>query len=404
MRYTAVAVAVLAGIGLVSCNENEAPKPAPKTTFFGSLQNGGTVTYSPNVANQQAMTNQPGGAARSPFDLSGMTLSDKPQGEKPPAEPAIQIPADARWSLYCAAVSGPDRFSRIAQLKAKLLARSGMKDWYIVHNETDSTLFYGFYSSIEKTEPGSIRAHAERKRVQDLKDEQGDKIFPTCFFTPIVQPDPPAPAEWKLVNAPSKAFWSLEIAAFKDNVLRKQAAVDMVKDFRSKGIEAFFYHGESISSVCIGAWPVDAVKQQDQDKGRAVDTEDDIVVSSDPLPEKYEKAKMTSKDGHRIRAYSQRIEIADPSLKAMMAQYPEHYVNYDLYLATVRTTDGTNKKVPAPSFLVKIPGAEDALLNGGVRGGESATPGLLNQIGPVPVPPTDPMRQPGTGRLRGLGN
>jgi hypothetical protein len=195
----------------------------------------------------------------------------------------------------------------------------------------------------------------------------------------------------------------LEIAAFKDNVLRKQAAVDMVKDFRAKGVEAYFYHGDSISSVCIGAWPMDAVKQQDQDKGRAVDSEDDVLVSPVPLPEKYEKAKMTSKDGHRIRAYSQRIEIADPSLKAMMAQYPEHYVNYDLYVATVHTTDGTNKKVPAPSFLVKIPGAEDAMLNGGTRGGEGA-PGLLNQVSAPPVPPSDPMHQRGTGRLRGLGN
>jgi hypothetical protein len=399
MRYTAVAVAVLAGIGLVSCNENEAPKPAARTSFFGSLKDGGTVTYSPNVANQQTTPNQAMGASRSPFDLSGMTLSDKPTGEKPPAEPAIQIPADARWSLYCAAVSGPDRFSRIAQLKAKLLARSGMKDWYVIHNDTDSTLFYGFYSSIEKTEPGSIRAHAERKRVQELKDEQGDKIFPTCFFTPIVQPDPPAPAEWKLANAPSKAYWSLEIAAFKDNVLRKQAAVEMVKQFRAKGVEAYFFHGESISSVCIGAWPADAVKQQDDGAGRAISPEDNVLVSSEPLPENFKKLRdIESKDGHKIRSFAQRIEIADPSLKAAMAEYPNHLVNYDLYASVVKTTDGTNKKLEAQSFLVKIPHAEDSGLNGGT------VPGLLNQVGPVPVPPTDPMHQPGTGRLRGIGN
>jgi hypothetical protein len=38
----------------------------------------------------------------------------------------------------------------MTQMKAYLLAKSPFKDWYVVHNEQNSTLFYGFYNSIEK--------------------------------------------------------------------------------------------------------------------------------------------------------------------------------------------------------------------------------------------------------------
>jgi hypothetical protein len=402
MRYTAVAVAILAAVTLVSCNENEQPKPAPKSSFFNSLQNG-TVSYSPNMANPTAMTNQPAatslpGTARRPMDISNITLSNQPT-EKPPVEPTIQIPADARWSLYCASVSGPDRFARIAQLKTNLIERSGMKDWYIVHNEQDSTLFYGFYSAIEKSDPASGRAHADQKRIQEIKDPQGDRIFTASFFTPIVQPDPVAPAEWKLTNAPAKAYWSLQIAAFKDNPLRKQAAVELVKQFRAKGVEAYYFHGESISSVCVGAWPAEAVKQQDESAGRTVSPDDDLLVSSEPLPERYQKLRdIESKDGHKIRSFVQRIEIADPSLKAAMAEYPAHMVNYDQYKTKIKTTKGF-EWIPSPSFLVTIPRAEPSGL-----AGDAGMPGLLNQVGAPTVPQQDPMHQPGTTRLRGLGN
>src|SRR5438477_3371616 len=144
----------------------------------------------------------------------------------------MQIPADARWTLYCMSIAGPDRFARIGQLKSSLVAQSGMKDWYVVHNEQESTLFYGFYSSVEnpKSDRGAARAHADQKRIQEnVKNDMGDLLFAKCFFTPIVEPDPAAPPEWKLTNASRNAFWSLEIGAFKDNVLRKQAAVQAVK-------------------------------------------------------------------------------------------------------------------------------------------------------------------------------
>jgi len=398
MKYTRFALIAVVGFGLVSCNENEQAKPA-KTSLFDSLQKSGTVTYSPNMNNQPGVANPGAPVPRPQLDLSGMTITGNPAAEKPPVEPSIQIPVDARWTLYCAAVAGPDRFGRIAQLKSALIAKSGLTDWYVIHNEANSTLFYGFYSSVEKNQRAGVMAHAQQKQIQDLRNDQGDRMFAACFFTPIVQPDPVAPAEWKLTNAPPKAYWSLQVAAFKDNPLRKQAAVELVKQFRSKGVEAYFHHGESISHVCIGAWPMDSVAKQDDDKGRTVSPEDDIMVSGEVLPDRFQKASLSGNDGHKIRSYAQRIEIIDPSLKATMAEYPEHVVNYETSSQKVKTTDGSLKRITAPSLLVVIPrNVETSAL-----AGDGGMPGMLNQVG-APPPPQDPMHQPGTGRLRGLGN
>ncbi len=405
MKYLTVALAAVVGLSVVSCNENEQPKPSARHSFADLQQ--GTVTYSPNIVSQpgtmqpamnsaaQPMSNQAQPMTRADLNLSGLTVQPTAPAEKLPVEPPIQIPANARYTLYCSSMVGPDRFARIGELKSALSTKTGLKDWYVIHDQNGSTLFYGFYSAVEKSDPASGRAHADQRAIRQLKNDVGDLLFPTCFFTPIVQPDPVAPAEWKLTNAPAKNYWSLEVAAFRDNPLRKQAAVDMVKEFRSKGVEAYFYHGESISSVCVGAWPKEAIEQQEDDKGRTVSPEDDVLVTPDPLPERYQKAQMMSKDGHRIRPFTQRIEVADPSLKATMAEYPNHLVNYELMAHVAKMPDGTKKKLDAPSFLVVIPREQPSGLDN--------APPVLNQANSLP-PPTDSTRQPGTARLRGLGN
>ncbi len=217
---------------------------------------------------------------------------------------------------------------------------------------------------------------------------------------------PVAPVEWNLVNAPPNATanevspaWSVQVMAFRDTPLRKQAAVEAVKDFRSKGVEAYYYHGASVSSVCIGAWPAEAVKAQDVDGSHYIGEQDDTLLVTDaPLPARYKGARMKTADGHRIIPLAERVEIADPSLKAVFQEYPYHYVNYQAYSKKVKTEDGTMKERVSPSFLVKIPRAAPSVLNG------TAAPNFLpNPSGGDRA--IDPARQPaGTGRLRGLGN
>jgi hypothetical protein len=405
-RFWRLATVFCLGLALASCNENEQPKPqtAQPNSFLRSLQ-GGTVTYSPNanVNGQVAMTSHP------ELSLPGAGLT--PVTAQQSAEPPLQIPSDARWTLYCASVSGPDRFTRIAQMKAFLIANSPFKDWYVIHNEQDSTLFYGFFRSIESNEDprAAAQAHAQRKAIGEWKDQTGNRPFAGCFFTPITPPNPVAPAEWNLANTPAKAYWSVQIMAFKDHPLRKQAAVDAVRDLRGKGIEAYYYHGQTISSVCIGAWPRQAVKEQDVASGQAVNEDDAVMVSNVPLPDRYRNARIRTNDGQRLVSFAQRVEIADPSLDATFKQYPQHAVNYEFHSRKVKGEDGKVVDVADPSFLVVIPHEEPSALSGnsGVAGERPGTPGFANPSGTRGSSadhPADANLPPGAGRLRGLGN
>jgi hypothetical protein len=397
MRLTTIATALVLGCTLISCNENQPPKSEPTVkgnTLLQALQEGKT-TYSSNVApGQMALArrevNLPGAAA----------ISTATGAANAPAEPSVQVPQGARWTLYCASLAGPDRVTRMGQMKAYLMSKSPFKDWYVVHSERESTLFYGFYSTIEKADSASARAHDDRKRISEWKDETGERPFATCFLTPITPPTPIAPPEWNLASAPPRAYWSVQIAAFKDNPQRKEAAVSMVKQLREKGVEAYYYHGPSTSSVCVGTWPAEALKEQDIDGSHAVADQDDAMLITDrPLPARYQNARMKTNDGQRLVPYAQRIEILDKSLTATFNDFPYHYVNYEATAKQEKTAEGKMQNRISPSFLVKVPHEDASVLNGG-----GGVQGLLNPNGAPPIAPVDPNRPPaGAGQLRKLG-
>src|SRR5207244_4483730 len=126
------------------------------------------------------------------------------------------------------------------------------------------------------------RARSDRQMIADidwLVDVGGstavEKLFKTAGFISLDAPDPLTRPEWDLANVDrnkgkaddTRAYWSLQVMAFRDNPKRKEAAVQAVEALRKQGIPAYFYHGESISSVCVGAWPASAVRTQVTDGG-----------------------------------------------------------------------------------------------------------------------------------------
>jgi hypothetical protein len=397
-------VTVLAvGLGIASCNENEKPQPAPAVKQQGFLQSlGGTpITYNSTQANSPA---SPGTAPGAGYSLPGADLTPVTAQQSTPAaaaqQPQMNIPKDARWTLYCTSLTGPDRIARATQMKNYMLAHTPFRDWYVVHNEQESTLFYGFYSSVERAENARAadRAHADRKTIGEWKDQNGEQPFKACFFVPVTPANPVAPAEWNLENAPPDRYWSVQIMAFQDNALRKQAAVQACKDLRDKGIEAYYYHGDTISSVCVGSWPQRAVRQQESDAGRAMNEDDAVLVSNIPLPARFKNARLRTPDGKRIVSYAERVEIADPSLQAVLNQFPDHAVNYEIQRRKIKDDNGKVQEVTDPSFLVVIPRPEASALSGnGLQNFNAAGNGV------APTRSTDNLPA-GAARLRGVGN
>jgi hypothetical protein len=334
--------------------------------------------------------------------LAPQSMPDmQPKGVMAPAKSDpnfANIPADAQWTIYCQAIGGPNHVELANGFKSQLLKSTSMKDWYVIHEESQSVIYYGFYRAIDTSDAKEAqRARADQKDVQSMSDQSGDRLFPHCFFVEVTTPDPAAPAEWNLANA--NGYWSLQIAAYKDSPQRKQYAVDAVKEARAQGLPAYFLHGENTSMVFIGAWPRSAVKEQDESSGSAPDPTQPLLVLSQPT----NITDVRDRDGNAVRTLAPRLEPLDPSMIEALQKYPNNVVNGMVNLSRVK--DPVTKQemeIPDPSFLVAIPKKQPSLLDSGMPAASkdttiTAPPGVLS-----PPASSPPAQQPLGGKLRSL--
>jgi hypothetical protein len=223
---------------------------------------------------QEASRPQP----RKPINASAAGRNDVP-------------PKDAQYTLYCADYVGPSHVEAANRAKQELAELSGMRGWYIIHQEDRSSLFYGYYRDVEEA---AIKR--DRAAIEGLEDRRGNKAVRAAMPVSVDAPDPIAPPEWNLLNArngelDTKHYWTLQIAAYQGSPERKQYAVEAVKAARQQGVQAYYYHGPSVSSVCIGVWPFEALSRPDDESvkpdgrnpnGQLMITSGDLVASDQP--------------------------------------------------------------------------------------------------------------------------
>jgi hypothetical protein len=284
------------------------------------------------------------------------------------------------------------------RMKNELISGTGSKDWYIVHSEDESDLYYGFYKTFDDHSQVKeyTRAQSDRIRVSTLVDQNGDRLFADASFVPINTPDPPAPKEWELSSNPG--FWTLQIAVYKGSPQRKQLAVDAVRGFRAHGIEAYFRHGASTSEVYIGSWPRNAVAQQQASKAEDDNPNDHLLV----LPQSFagaENSIVYRNDGQRVKVIVPKLQILDPSLKLATLQYPYYYVNGVVVGHRVQLADHTWKTLPWPSYLIQVPhdNSQDEDLDND-QPTDSQSPDAGQDAGQPPAAPDQPVPSiPGLG-------
>jgi len=308
-----------------------------------------------------------GPTAAGPVSDAGALAAPTAAGESADAPPAP--PEGALYTLWCYSFTGPDHIAVSTRIKQQLIQQTHLKDWYVVHGQSESDLYYGYYKTHEdvtQTEEYA-RAQADHAKMLSLRDEQGDRLFPMVVFVTINQPDPPAPKEWELSHNPG--YWTLQIAIYRDSPQRKQAAVDAVRDARARGIEAYYQHGSSASGVFIGSWPKEAAHENDASTPTQDPTQP-LLIRSNPVAGTEDKDFYT-KEGRKVKVIVATLEVSDPTLRAAMTEYPYTYVNGQVMGRTGR--DG--KVIPYPCCLIPVP-HEDAGQE------EPASPG-----GPVQPPP-----------------
>lgn len=252
-----------------------------------------------------------------------------------PEESTVAAPAGATQTIYCRDFTGPNHVANANQAKEFAAAaplppeaRGALGNFYVVHGETRSVLYHGFYTTFD---PDVDRREAERARrdhaiieAMTVAGPGGEQVraFPRAVFAPLERPDPTAPSEWDLKNAPG--YWTVAIGVYTDPAQRKQAAVESVAAARKAGVEAYFFHGSSQSYVCVGTWPRKAARQTvqgDYPQRHQIDPNDPppVIVSTTPLSEA--ARNMHDRRGRRVHALEVGLEISDPSMRKTMAQY-----------------------------------------------------------------------------------
>ena len=379
--WAAVAAVVALAVGAASCSNNRSAR---------------------KDSNSLPVTQVTQPAPQAAAEPSGGAAGARAPAQEPPA--SVVVPAGAEWTIYCTTVPGIGHIERSKALRDALLRNTGMRDWYVVHAANETTLYYGFYKTMDRN------VKATREKIDAMTDASGNRPFRNSLIVEVAAPDPQAPPQWNLANASRGMVWSLQVAAYADHPDRKKYAVDAVKGFRENGVQAFYHHGQSVSSVCVGAWPEAAVRgdmepaYNDPNKQRPMEeimshNPADIVVLPQGMPPVNKEMMFGDR---RVRAVTPHLEAVDPTLLATMKTYPHHYYN-----GVVEGQKSKNGVQAKPSFLVKIPRQADGVFGGGALAADPG--GGATGAGNRPAASHDdrerrqPPPAPGYGRLRSLG-
>lgn len=296
-------------------------------------------------------------------------------------------PPDAQWTILCESFAGSNHQAEAHDAKDFWAHATNLPGFYVVHQADQSILYYGYYRSINDPHDRkeTERAQSDRLRLQQITDTGGSHPFFGCVFVELVPKDPPAPPEWNLANAKGK--WSLQVAVYENDPRRKQYAVDAVRDMRAHGIEAYFYHGPTASSICIGAWPDAAVKM---DQAAPADPNQPVIVTNENVAGDDLYLRST---GQKLQQATPKVQILDPTLQAKMTEYPYEAINGEM---EIRDADNKVVKGPTPTYVVEIPHDQPSDTNA------PPTPSDSSQLPSAFVPPPPPPSDATTGGLRSI--
>jgi hypothetical protein len=272
------------------------------------------------------------------------------------------IPKDARFTVFCGTFSGAQHAQQAKAMKEQLAAKSGMRDWYTVQGEGQTTLYYGYYREVNEQADAKegMRAQGDRKRIAAMTGANGGRLFNGVLLVALDEADPSSPAEWNLENA--RGAWTLQIAVYKDHPQRKQYAVDAVRNARAQGYEWYYYHGPTASSVCVGVWPAESVKADDEIRMTDPNAVPLIAPGSVPV-----KEGIMTPDGRPIQVMRPKTQVLDESLAATIRAFPHHSVNGVTGQQVRDARTGTVRTVMEPSLLVRVPAKRMMVVGPGVN-------------------------------------
>ena len=349
-----VLLSVLVGLGVASCGENQPPPTTDKPALTNPKPYG---EASPALGAPQI-------ASATPVD-TGMSIAPKHVDAIPPSPIP---PSNAQWTISCDTLEGPGHVAQAEIEKQRLIQVSHMPDWYAIHTETRSEIYYGYYGALNDPKE-KRRQEGDRARISGLLDRLGNPMVRGVVVTPVSMPDPATPSDWNLLNTPRDAYWTIEFATFVDGpdlraagvFDRKRAAVAMVRHYREelKMTNVYYYHGSTVSSVCVGAWKREAMAEQGtrtdakgqmRDDASTQSPDQPLLVIPDIVPANMPSRVLEPGTGKSMAVQALKRDVVDPDMKAMMVKFHDHSVN-----GQMQGQDENGQFVANASMIVEIP-------------------------------------------------
>lgn len=193
-------------------------------------------------------------------------------------DPAVGFranPDEDIWTIRCCTTAGPDGPGIAARFAAALKQVSGLRAERVevVEQEDGTAVYYGLYRREYDDRAGIARYQPDPAKDLELirslnlsnsrlrPDDPDNWPFRLASMEELPDTRGGDPA-WNLEG--KKGVWSLQVGVFYNTERmrrRKTAAQEYCKMLRQQGEEAYFYHGPDKSSVCIGLFPKDAIRE-----------------------------------------------------------------------------------------------------------------------------------------------
>lgn len=242
------------------------------------------------------------------------------------------------WAIRCVTLRTPDRFKEANAYADALKKVPGLKPELVqvLTDEDGTAVFYGRfrreYGPAGATDRFTPNQLTDLETIRSLRF-QGAEVWPFILASMDVLPTyRSSHPEWNLADA--DGYWALHVAVFYNTETlrsRRSVAEQYCALLRQQGEHAYYHHGVTHSSVCIGTYPVEAVTE---------------VRHEDPL----------------TGMVSTALRIVDPDMLAAQQRFPISLQNGHKVSEIIRDRSGEIKeRIPTPSFPVVIPKAQREL-------------------------------------------
>jgi len=167
-------------------------------------------------------------------------------------------PSPVSYTIVLAQLPQEGGFGPAQQLKQQAQILFGFEDIWLENINPWISVNYGHFDQ----KMGGQAMQRELMRVRQLYPQLALGPYQFCYLKELPQPDPPAPADWYLLN--NRCYYTLEIATYynvpeQGYYNRKTDAVTAVANLRERGEQAYFIHGRIESRVYVGCFANTAV-------------------------------------------------------------------------------------------------------------------------------------------------